>query len=82
MLVAELPAATLDGDTVGLALARQLAVADRFHAETEEWLKAGGWPTEAPAPGRRPEDQAGLRLLERFAADVAEFAGNPEARPK
>jgi Putative bacterial sensory transduction regulator len=82
MLVAELPAATLDGDTIGLALARQLAVADRFHAETVEWLKAGGWLTEAPPPGRRPEDQPGLRLLERFAADVAEFAGDPEAGPK
>jgi hypothetical protein len=84
MLVAELPAATLDGDTMGLALARQLAVADRFHAETAEWLKAGGWPTVAPspAPGARPNGQPGLRLLERFAADVAEYAGEPEATPE
>jgi hypothetical protein len=80
VLVAELAAATLDGDTMGLALARQLAVADRFHEETADWLKAGGWPTAAPAA--KPEDRPGLRLLEHFAADLAEYAGEPGATPE
>ena len=32
LLVAELPVETVDADALGLALARQLAVADRYHA--------------------------------------------------
>ena len=50
LLVAELPAATVDIDALGLALAREVAVADRFLDESIDWLKGGGWPT---TPGRR-----------------------------
>jgi hypothetical protein len=79
VLMAELPVATLDRDGLGLALARHLAVADRFHADTMDWLKAGGWPTAAPAAG--PQAHPGQRLLERFATDVAEYTDQPEAMP-
>jgi len=72
VLVAELPVAHLDRHAVGLALARQLALADRFHAESVEWLKAGGWATAAPAASAA--DGAGHGLLARYAADLAEFA--------
>ena len=71
LLVAELPAETVDADALGLALARQIAVADRFHADSAEWLKGGGWRAtpstaeEAAGPGSR--------LLARYADRLAEL---------
>ena len=80
LLVAELPIGTLGADALGLALARMLAVADRNHDDTVDWLKAGGWKTSVPAdaPGG-----PGTRLLDRYAPDLAELLGPPaEPRPK
>jgi hypothetical protein len=78
LLVAELPVETVDADALGLALARQVAVADRYHAETAAWLKGGGWRAtpstaeEAAGPGSR--------LLERYADRLAELlAAAPDA---
>ena len=71
LLVAELPVETADADALGLALARQVAVADRYHAETVDWLSGGGWRAtpstaeEAAGPGSR--------LLERYADRLAEL---------
>jgi len=77
LLVAELPAETVDGDALGLALARQLAVADRYHAETADWLKGGGWretpSTDAEAAG------PGSRLLARYADRLAELLDEASA---
>jgi hypothetical protein len=70
LLVAELAAASLDVDAVGLAIARELAVADRYHDETVGWLKAGGWPT---GPGTTSAGGPGTRLLERYRAELAEL---------
>ncbi len=70
LLVAELPIETADRDALGAAIARQLAVADRFHAETVEWLKAGGWPTE-PVPAAQAGP--GVALLTQYAAAVREL---------
>jgi hypothetical protein len=70
LLVAELEPARADAEALGLALARQLAVADRFHAETVEWLKGGGWPSDPP----RTSDGPGTRLLERYAGALGELA--------
>ncbi len=70
LLVAEIPAAAAGRDALGLALARELAVADRFHAESIEWLKAGGWPT---APTTAPATGPGPALLARFAGELAEL---------
>src|SRR6478735_3351920 len=41
LLIAEIPVASLDLDALGLALARLLAVADRFHEPATAWLKGG-----------------------------------------
>jgi hypothetical protein len=74
LLVAELPVETLDGDALGLALARELAVADRFLPETTDWLKSGGW-TAAPVPDDAPATP-GTRLLDRYAERLAELLGD------
>ena len=74
LLVAEIPVRSADRDTLGLALARQLAVADRFHAESIEWLKAAGWRTEPVAtPGHGP----GAALLARYAGELGELLEDP-----
>jgi hypothetical protein len=69
LLLAELAAATADRDQLGLALAREVALADRYHADLAEWLKAGGWRTDPPAD----PDGPGMRLVARFSADLAEL---------
>ncbi len=71
LLVAEIPIATAGVDTLGLALARQLAVADRYHADSVEWLKAGGWAVDPPAPAA--VDGPGVCLVARYAAELAEL---------
>jgi Putative bacterial sensory transduction regulator len=70
LLVAELPVATLDRDALGVALARELAVADRFHDQSVDWLKGGGWPTTPVAEG---VVGPGTRLLERYATSLGEL---------
>lgn len=74
LLVAELPAAGLDRDALGLALARQVAVADRLHPEAIEWLSAGGWRTSPPAD----PDGPGMRLVARYSAELAELLASPD----
>lgn len=70
LLIAEIPVGAAARDALGLALARQLAVADRFHADSLEWLKAGGWPTSpSDAAGTGP----GAALLARYAAELGEL---------
>jgi hypothetical protein len=68
LLIAEIPVAWLDRDALGLALARQLAIADRLQPEAVAWLEAGGWATNRP----RDRDGAGVRLLERYAPSLGE----------
>ncbi|MCJ7710441.1 MAG: YbjN domain-containing protein, partial [Chloroflexi bacterium] len=46
LLVAEIPIDAAGVDAIGLALARSLAIADRYYGDTVEWLKAGGWSLE------------------------------------
>ena len=70
LLVAELPVATVDRDALGIALARELAVADRYLDQTVDWLKGGGWPTAQVAEGA---DGPGTRLLARYADSLAEL---------
>lgn len=78
LLVAEIPAAAASRDALGLAIARQLAVADRFHEDSVTWLKGGGWPIEpvaAPDPGAGTDAPAGPgpALLARYAVELAEL---------
>jgi hypothetical protein len=68
LLTAEIPISTLGRDSLGLALARLLAVADRLFDESVHWLKAAGWQTTGMQHG-----PAGSILLERYAADLREL---------
>jgi Putative bacterial sensory transduction regulator len=78
LLVAEIPPATATRDVLGLALARHVAVADRYHDETVEWLKAGGWSTAGPAaPGEGAAQRPGEALLVRYAAELTELLDGP-----
>lgn len=74
LLIAEIPPGAMGSDALGLALARQVAVADRCFAETTEWLKAGGWsvaPATPPADGAPPGP--GQSLLARYSTELAEL---------
>jgi Putative bacterial sensory transduction regulator len=75
LLVAEVPAASVDRDSLGLALARQLAVADRLDAESLAWRKAGGWPTD---PALTPVEGPGAALIARFGGELRELLDGPE----
>ena len=85
LLVAEIPPATASRDVLGLALARQVAVADRVHDDAVEWLTAGGWSTAGPvALAEGAPRLPGDALLVRYATELAELlAGTGEvgARP-
>jgi hypothetical protein len=78
LLLAELPVGALDRDALGVAIARHLAIADRVHDDAVQWLKAGGWPTDAPSSAA---DGPGVRLMERFAPALAELLADPAASP-
>jgi Putative bacterial sensory transduction regulator len=75
LLIAEIPIEGLDRDRLGVALARQLAVADRFHEASAAWLKAGGWPT---GRGAGALDGPGVRLLTRYASSLGELLDEAE----
>jgi hypothetical protein len=71
LLQVEVPVAALDRDALGLALAREVAIADRFHDDATTWLKAGAWPVDPPDPG--DIDGPGVRLVARYAAELSEL---------
>jgi putative sensory transduction regulator len=71
LLLVEIPAAQATLEALGLALAREVAVADRLHDETVAWLKAAGWPSNPPTPEQL--DGPGLRLVARYAAELGEL---------
>jgi hypothetical protein len=77
LLVSELPIETVGADALGLALARQLAVADRYQAESADWLKAGGWRAD-PVPADAAATP-GSRLVDRYADRLAELLDDPTA---
>lgn len=74
LLAVELPIATAGLDSLGVALARILGIADRLLDESKDWLWTGGrLPAGPERLGRNPA------LLERFAAELPELAGGVEA---
>jgi hypothetical protein len=77
LLAVEIPVAQAGRDALGLALAREVAIADRFHADATPWLKAGAWPVDPPAPA--DVDGPGVRLIARYAPELAELLDAPEA---
>lgn len=75
LLLAEIPVASAGRETLGLALARTLAVADRLHDDASAWLKAAGLAT---APAADAAAGPGVRLLERYRSELAELVGTQE----
>jgi len=74
ILAVELPIATAELDSLGVALARIMGIADRLLDESKDWLWIGGrMPARPERLGRNPA------LLERFAAELPELAGGAEA---
>ncbi|HUG47831.1 MAG TPA: YbjN domain-containing protein [Candidatus Limnocylindria bacterium] len=81
-LTAELPAAGLERDGLGLLIARLLAICDLLYPESKVWvdrikLPRGTLVEAVPSP------PAGTRLLERYATQLGELgqaAVTPEAR--
>jgi len=69
ILSTEVPIERLDGESLGLTIARLLAVCDLLLDESIRWL----WPgaKQAPSPDR-PSRQAAL--LDRYAPQLAELA--------
>jgi hypothetical protein len=68
VLAVELPIAQADGDSLGLAIARILGIADRLLDESKDWLWLGG---RMPDPGARAF--ANGPFLDRFAARLPEL---------
>lgn len=68
VLSSELPAAQLDRDSLGLTVARLLAVCDLLYTESGRWVDRIAKPQPAG-------DGAGVRLLERYAAQLGELGG-------
>ena len=69
VLVSEVPVATLDRDTLGLALSRLLAVCDLLLDESLRWLFPGA--KEAPVPSRQGRNDG---LLDRYAVALGELS--------
>ncbi len=77
VLAIELPIAAVDGDALGLALARIVGIADRLLDESRDWLWIGGrMPDQSGRTTRNP------KLLLRYADRLPELAPPPvEAAP-
>jgi hypothetical protein len=69
VLSAELARAEFDGDALGRAIARLVAVCDLLHDASAGFLK----PAAVPSVTAAPEPLRPSALLERFARDVAEL---------
>ena len=68
VLAVEVPLDSLDADTLGLALARILGIADQLLDESKDWLWIGG---RMPDPGERTP--ANAAFLDRYAARLPEL---------
>ena len=68
VLIAELPIATVDRDSLGLALARALAISDQLLEESAGWLWIGGRIPDSSARTSR-----GAALIDRYAAQLPEL---------
>lgn len=79
VLTIELPAATLERDALGTALARLVTVCDLLYLESARWLqppgsRKGAWPPRPPARPTPLLDRYADRLGELVAAVTAEAA--------
>jgi len=71
ILTAEVPVAGLDGDVVGALLARVLAICDLVHVPSLALM--GELSRRHAKLEATPADPAGVRLLERYGADLTEL---------
>jgi hypothetical protein len=69
LLAVELPIEAVDADSLGLAIARILGIADRLLDESKDWIWLGG---RMPDPGERTS--ANVEFLDRFAARLRELS--------
>ncbi len=77
LLAVELPIILASADELGVAIARILGIADRLLEESKDWLWIGG---RIPDQGdRTPANSA---FLDRFAGQLAELTGLPDAAPE
>ena len=74
ILTLEIPAAHLDRDALGIALARAVTVCDLLLDDSLAWLHPGA--KRAPVPIRPSRHEA---LLDRYADALAELIAVPEA---
>jgi hypothetical protein len=69
LLAVELPIEGVDADSLGLAMARILGIADRLVDESKDWIWPGG---RMPDPGERTS--ANAAFLDRFAVRLRELS--------
>jgi Putative bacterial sensory transduction regulator len=78
VLTAEVPADGLDRDSLGLTVARLLAICDLLYAESTAWVDRISPPKDAPPKeATNVPDESGRALLERYAADLGELITEP-----
>ena len=76
-LTAELPAADVGRDGLGLLIARLLAICDLLYAESAAWVDRIKTPKGAGEPPMPEPGRAGVRLLERYADQLGELVQPP-----
>jgi hypothetical protein len=69
LLAVELPIEGVGADSLGLAIARILGIADRLLDESKDWIWLGG---RVPDPGQRVS--ANAAFLDRFASRLRELS--------
>jgi hypothetical protein len=76
VLTAELAAAGLTRDGLGLLVARLLSICDLLYAESAKWVDRIKTPDGQARPG--PADGAGVALLERYSGSLAELEASED----
>lgn len=80
VLTAEVSAHGLDRDSLGLTVARLLAICDLLYEESTAWVDRISRPKDAPPDdATNVPDESGRALLERYAAELGELAHPAEA---
>ena len=76
ILTIEIAPGAAGRDSLGVALARSLAIADQLLEESASWLWIGG-----RIPDMSARESRGAHLIDRYRADLGELAGEPRPDP-
>ena len=76
ILTIEIAPGAAGRDSLGVALARSLAIADQLLEESASWLWIGG-----RIPDTSARESRGAHLIDRYRADLGELAGEPRPDP-